>query len=1004
MALAKVAAGIALVTALTLQCVPAFADGGTAGAGGGGAAGGAGGTGAGGAGANGSAGSGINGGGGGGGGSADGTGGAGGSGGGGAGGTGGGIGAAGVVGTAGTVNLGGGGAGGGGGGASGSNAASLPGGALVGATGGVGGAGGAASGAGNGGGGGGGGSGGFGAVVTGATANINAVAISGGLGGVGGVGGAAAATGGNGGNGGDGGTGIFFATPGASLTNTSTGNIQGGNGAVGGALGAGGIAGLAGSGGVGGAGVVGSTLVITNSGTITGGLASDAVTRANAITFIGGVNSLTLQSGSAITGNVLAVSGGTDTFALGGATNSAFNTSLLGVQYLNFTSFAKTGTSIWTLTGTPGQVTPWVISAGTLTAGAATNVFGATSAITVNSPGFLDLAGNNQQVGSLAGSGTVTNSNATGARLTTGDATNTLFSGVIQNGVGQTALTKQGSGAFTLSGINTYTGTTVINGGSLIVNGSIASSSLTTVNAGTLLTGVGTVGNTSIAGGTFMPGSGAPGTSMAVSGTLSLTAASFYTVNLNPATSSLAIVTGAATLGGATVNANYAAGSYVAKQYTILSAGSVSGAFGSLVNTNLPANFSPSLTYDATNAYLNLSLVFTAPPASVFNVNQQNVANGLTNAFNTNGGIPAVFGSLTPADLTQLSGEPGAAFMQAAFMADNLFLNLITDPFVEGRSGDSRFGPPLGYAKEPSSSTVAGAAPAFVSVKNYNKQDPRYGVWAAAYGGSGTVSGNATTGSHTTTSRAYGVAAGMDYSLTPDTKIGFALGGGGTNWGLSEGLGGGRSDVFQAGVYALTHYGPSYLSAGLAYAYHDASTNRTVSVSGVDTLAGTFHANGLSARLEGGYRIPAGGFGLTPYGAIQAQWIDRPLYAEAAASGSNQFALSYASQAANATRSELGSRFDYTSLINRNAKLTVYMRAAWAHDFGTTTTATALFPSLPGSTFVVNGAKPAPDSALLTAGARYRLVNGWSLSAKFDGEFSSTTAIYAGNAVIRKEW
>ena len=100
------------------------------------------------------------------------------------------------------------------------------------------------------------------------------------------------------------------------------------------------------------------------------------VTRANAITFTGGVNSLTLQSGFSILGNVVAVSGGTDTFALGGAANSSFDTTQIGVQYQNFTAFNKTGASVWTLTGTPGQATPWLISDGTLKAGAATNVFG----------------------------------------------------------------------------------------------------------------------------------------------------------------------------------------------------------------------------------------------------------------------------------------------------------------------------------------------------------------------------------------------------------------------------------------------------------------------------------------------------------------------------------------------------------------------------------------------------------------------------------------------------
>ena len=144
--------------------------------------------------------------------------------------------------------------------------------------------------------------------------------------------------GGDGGAGGDGGTGIFFSAPGASLTNSGAGNIQGGAGGAAGAGGAGTTAGTAGAGGAGGVGVVGSGLTIINSGTIAGGLASDTVTRANAITFTGGVNSLTLQSGFSILGNVVAVSGGTDTFALGGATNSSFNTTLIGTQYQNFTA------------------------------------------------------------------------------------------------------------------------------------------------------------------------------------------------------------------------------------------------------------------------------------------------------------------------------------------------------------------------------------------------------------------------------------------------------------------------------------------------------------------------------------------------------------------------------------------------------------------------------------------------------------------------------------------
>ena len=48
---------------------------------------------------------------------------------------------------------------------------------------------------------------------------------------------------------------------------------------------------------------------------------------------------------------------------------------------------------------------------------------------------------------------------------------------------------------------------TTINGGTIIVDGSIASSSLTTVNTSGTLGGSGTVGNSVISGGTLAPGS-----------------------------------------------------------------------------------------------------------------------------------------------------------------------------------------------------------------------------------------------------------------------------------------------------------------------------------------------------------------------------------------------------------------------------------------------------------------------------------------------------------------
>src|SRR6202043_2350155 len=139
------------------------------------------------------------------------------------------------------------------------------------------------------------------------------------------------------------------------------------------------------------------------------------------------------------------------------------------------------------------------------------------------------------------------------------------FNGVISD-VGP--LTFTGTNASILNATNTYTGATNVNGGALVVNGSIATSSLTTVNTGGTLTGTGIVGNTLVAGGTFAPGNGTPGSSMTVNGNLAFQSAGTFMVQVNPTTSSFALVNGAATLGGATVSANFAPGTYVVKQYT----------------------------------------------------------------------------------------------------------------------------------------------------------------------------------------------------------------------------------------------------------------------------------------------------------------------------------------------------------------------------------------------------------------------------------------------------
>jgi uncharacterized protein with beta-barrel porin domain len=179
-----------------------------------------------------------------------------------------------------------------------------------------------------------------------------------------------------------------------------------------------------------------------------------------------------------------------------------------------------------------------------------------------------------------------------------------------------------------------------------------------------------------------------------------------------------------------------------------------------------------------------------------------------------------------------------------------------------------------------------------------------------------------------------------------------------------------------------------------------------VTIAGIDRLRAYFNANVFSGRIEGGnrYVMPwMGGIGLTPYAAAQVTAFDLPAYAESVVSGANTFALSYGAKTVTATRSELGLRSDKSCAVG-DAILTLRGRAAWAHDFNTDRAAAATFQSLPGASFVVNGATPARDAALTTASAEMKFISGVSLAATFEGEFSDVTRSYAGKGVARYQW
>ncbi|MCF7785606.1 MAG: autotransporter-associated beta strand repeat-containing protein [Prosthecobacter sp.] len=157
---------------------------------------------------------------------------------------------------------------------------------------------------------------------------------------------------------------------------------------------------------------------------------------------------------------------GARTLVLSGTNTTGVNIIAAAIgDFGGATSVSIEGDATWLLTGANTYTGATTVSSGVLQIGGSN----LESAIIVGAHAILELNGLNTRIGSLAGSGTVQNNSGTAATLTmSGNNTSTLFSGVIQDGgSGALALIKEGSGKFTLSGSNTYTGTTTISAGEL---------------------------------------------------------------------------------------------------------------------------------------------------------------------------------------------------------------------------------------------------------------------------------------------------------------------------------------------------------------------------------------------------------------------------------------------------------------------------------------------------------------------------------------------------------
>jgi fibronectin-binding autotransporter adhesin len=200
----------------------------------------------------------------------------------------------------------------------------------------------------------------------------------------------------------------------------------------------------------------------------------DALTGSGTINKTWGAGTVALQVG---------VDNGSGTFSgtIGGEVDGAI-------------AFTKSGTGTQTLSGANTYAGATTVSLGTLKLGAASVIPDGSGKGDVTVNGTLDLNGYSETINGLSGAGTIDTIAGGTPTLTVGnDNATSTFSGTITNTLGSLALTKDGTGALTLSGASTYSGGTTLNSGKLTVaNSEAIGTGALTLNGGTLSNADGT--------------------------------------------------------------------------------------------------------------------------------------------------------------------------------------------------------------------------------------------------------------------------------------------------------------------------------------------------------------------------------------------------------------------------------------------------------------------------------------------------------------------------------
>jgi outer membrane autotransporter protein len=789
------------------------------------------------------------------------------------------------------------------------------------------------------------------------------------------------------------GSGIYFEIGPVSVTNANGGTITGATNGIDGFLAAG---------------------TVTNAGAITGTAASGI--------YLGNGGSVANQAGGTITG-------------------------VTGVK-ISGNNVTATVTNAGTITGTGGDGVSISSQRGSVTNLAGGSITGTTGVYT-----------NTVSPVTITNAGTITGTGGTAIEIALDNIENTLIlqTGSVLNGnvsadyeepnililqgtgtannqfVNFSTLEVEASGVWTLNGVNSVLGGTIVSGTLVIGDashpGAEAGGSMT-IDAGATLGGQGTVGGIAAApGGTVAPGIVSPFSTLNDSGTVQFDVGSFFNVIVNAAGQNDALAaSGTATLTGGIVQvlaqpANYA----TTTNYTILTAGTRnSTTFAGVTSSSIFVT--PTLTYPTQQEVV---LTLAGHPFSYVaqTPNQFAVANAL-GAAPFNGLTDAVFNQATASGAQQafdmISGEVFGSLQNTlaggTWFAREAMLDRMRQGSYAGASGDlaalSFGGPTLGYdetphdqstgdplviasndplaavtaAAEDSAAPTTAAAPAAHDWSREPSRDVTY--WAQALGGFGHTDSN---GNAAQLNNAFGgFLTGLDARFGA-VRAGFMGGYSHSNVNVDAVDSSAGIDSAQLGAYAAANFGSFNLRSGVAGTFNAIDTSRMVAFPG---FSENEHArfNGYTGQAFGelGYGMAFNHVAIEPFAGLAYVLVNTGAFQESGGLA----ALSGSSATENIGYSSLGLRTATIWMLPGGTALVPHLSAQWQHAFGDVMPTVAVSFQSTGAGFSTAGLPIAADAAVTEAGIDWRITPRMKFGIAYQGEFAQNAQTHAGTATF----